>query len=222
MHITTPADLTDIMWEGELESQLEMQTMRGADVVASIGQPAQWPDGQLMSDKWQRPVGGGRYHLVRFAFSLRPASRATVTEVDFCIRLQNQSGQQAIIYDAFPLSETVEQDRSITLGIGPTFKLGKIDVELAKAETTIDIGRVIPVVIGTGLAEPDFSWRFTAHARQPLIGSRTVVAVVHLPEGLPWTAAFLDLSATVTTRFGPIRVRQPESAWDRLRYVIGS
>ena len=48
-----------------------------------------------------------------------------------------------------------------------------------------------------------------------------MLAVVHLPAGMPWAAAALELSATVETRLGPIRVAAPETAWHRLRIVVG-
>jgi hypothetical protein len=75
----------------------------------------------------------------------------------------------------------VEQERPVTLGIGPAFKLGAVDVEAAKAETTIDFGRAIPVIRSDGLAEAAFCWRYSAHRRQPLLGSRAMYAVIHLP-----------------------------------------
>jgi hypothetical protein len=222
MHITTPSELTNILWEGALAPVAEMKTMRGDDaLIASIGQPAQWADGQLLGDKWQPPVGGGRYHLLRLAFSLRSSGRTVVSEADFCLRLQGGTGGQAVVFDAFPLEQTVPQDRSMTVGLSPKLKLTAVEAELGKAEATIDLGRVIPVVRGTGLAEPVFCWRFTAHARYPLAGSRWMVAVVHLPAGTPWAAATLELSATVETRFGPIRLTPPQTAWQQLRYQVG-
>ncbi len=175
MHITTPTEPTAALWDGPLEPPVA--TRSDAGLAASIGRPAQWADGQLLGDKWQPPLGGGRFYLLRLVFTLRRSERsqASISAADFCLRLHPQPDQQAIVFDAYPREQLVEQDRSVTLGIGPAFKLGAVDVELAKAETTIDFGRAIPVIRSDGLAEAAFCWRYTAHRRQPLLGSRDMV-----------------------------------------------
>lgn len=221
MHITIPTEPTAVLWDGLLEPPVA--TRSDAGLAASIGRPFQWADGDLLGAPWQPPVGGGRYYLLRLAFSLRPSerSRASIAAADFCLRLHPQAGQQAIVFDAYPQEQLVEQERSVTLGIGPAFKLGAVDVELAKAETTIDFGRALPVIRSDGLGEAAFCWRYSAHRRQPLAGSRAMVAVVHLPPGVARSLATLELAVTAEDRLGPIRLAPPERDLSKLRWVVG-
>ena len=221
MVITTPTELTEVLWEGMLEPPVV--TRSDHSLRASIGRPAQWSDGQMLGDTWQPPQGGGRYYLLRLAFSLRPAerSRANIAAADFCLRLHAQAGQQAVVFDAYPQEQLVEQDRSVTLGIGPAFKLGTVDVEVAKAETTIDFGRAIPVIQSDGLAEAAFCWRYSAHRRQPLAGSRLMYAIVHLPPGMARSLATMELAVTTQDALGPIRLSPPERDLSKLRWVVG-
>jgi hypothetical protein len=58
MHITTPTEPTDILWEGALEPPVVMRS--DTAVAATIGRPAQWADGVLLGKEWQAPLGGGR------------------------------------------------------------------------------------------------------------------------------------------------------------------
>lgn len=221
MHITTPTEPTAALWDGLLEPPVV--TRSDAGLAATIGRPSQWADGVLLGDQWQPPLGGGRYYLLRLVFSLRRSERsqASITAADFCLRLHPQAGQQAIVFDAYPREQLVEQDRSVTLGIGPAFKLGAVDVEAAKAETTIDFGRVLPVIHSDGLGEAAFCWRYSAHRRQPLLGSRAMVAVIHLPAGMARSLATLELAVTAQDRLGPIRLSPPARDASKLRWVVG-
>lgn len=221
MHITTPTEPTAALWDGLLEPPVV--TRSDAGLAATIGRPSQWADGVLLGDQWQPPLGGGRYYLLRLAFSLRRSERsqASISAADFCLRLHPQAGQQAIVFDAYPREQLVEQERPVTLGIGPAFKLGAVDVEAAKAETTIDFGRAIPVIHSDGLGEAAFCWRYSAHRRQPLLGSRAMVAVIHLPAGMARSLATLELAVTAQDRLGPIRLSPPERDASKLRWVVG-
>lgn len=221
MHITTPTEPTDALWEGLLEPPAA--TRSDAGLAATIGQPAQWADGALLGEQWQPPLGGGRYYLLRLVFSLRRSERsqASVSAADFCLRLHPQAGQQAIVFDAYPSEQLVEQERPVTLGIGPAFKLDAVDVEAAKAETTIDFGRVLPVIHSDGLAEAAFCWHYSAHRRQPLLGSGAMSAVIHLPDGMARSLATLELAVTAEDRLGPIRLSPPTRDASKLRWVVG-
>ena len=219
MHITTPPELTDFLWEGALEPP---QAVRAAELPrASIGAPAQWADGQLLGEKWQPPVGGHRYHLVRLAFSLRPEGRAQVTSAEFHVGLSAQGQKRAIAFDAFPREQLQEQALAVTLGLGPDFKLGAAEASLAKAETTIDFGYALPIIRVDGLQESNFRWIYAAHPKHPLAGSRQMYVVIQLPPDMPGTLATLELTVTLEDRLGPLRVSTPATARTRLRWVVG-
>ena len=145
-----------------------------------------------------------------------------VTSADFCLSFGEQSGKHALVFDAYPREQMVEQNNSVTLGIGPDFKFGTTDVSLAKAETTIDMGYVVPVIRVEGLQEPRLCWRYTTHTKYPLTGSRRMFAIVTLPPEMKTAFGTFELTVNAEGRFGRIRVSPPETEQARLRYVVGS
>jgi hypothetical protein len=211
---------TKALWEGALEQPAV--TFRGNEtVLASIGEPFQWADGEMLGGNWKPPIGGDRFYLVQLAFTLSPRGNIKVTSADFCLTLGRQGDKKALVFDAFPREQTVATDNSVTLGIGPDFKFGMTDASLAKAEAKFDLGSVIPVVHVEGLQEPKLCWRYSAHAKYPLAGSRRMVAIVSLPAGMKNALATLELTVNAEGRFGPIRVSTPELEQERLRWVVG-
>lgn len=218
MHITAK-DVTPL-WDGFLEN-LAPATRTLDGVSASIGTPFQWADGELLGEKWKPPLGGNRFYLLQLAFTLRPQGQMKVSKADFSLSLGNQGDQKALAFDAFPREQLVELKNTLTLGIGPDFKLGTVDASLAKAESTIDFGSVVPVIRIEGLQESTLTWRYSEHAKYPLTGSRRMFVVVSLPPGMKNTLAKIVLNVTAEGRFGPLYLQPPDYDSARLRFVIG-
>ena len=219
MHISSSVTTKDL-WEGKLEtSAVTYRTMD--NVSASIGQPFQWADGEMLGEKWKPPLGNNRFYLLQLAFTLSPHGDMKVTSADFCLSLGAQGGQCALVFDAFPREQLAETSLPVTLGIGPDFKFGTSEASLAKAETTIDFGRAIPVIRVEGLQETRLCWRYTEHAKYPLSGSRRMFAIVTLPPEMKIALATFELSVTAEGRYGPIRVSTPETDETKLRWVVG-
>lgn len=219
MHISSSFE-TKALWEGMMESPAAFRSADG--VFASIGEPFQWADGEMLGDKWKAPLGGNRFYLLQLAFTLSPRGNVKVTSADFCISLSPQGGKRAVVFDAFPREQTVEQKNSVTLGVGADFKLSPmVDVSLAKAETTIDFGYVVPVIRIEGLQEPRLCWRYMEHAKYPLSGSRRMFATVTLPAEMKTALATLELTVNAENRLGPIRVSTPETEQSKFRWVVG-
>jgi len=219
MHITSSVEPRPL-WEGALDAPVA--AFRSADTVqASIGEPFQWADGQMLGEKWTPPVGGKRFYLLQLAFTLSPRGNMKVTSADFCLSLGAQGDKRAVVFDAYPREQLIEQNNSVTLGVGPDFKFGTTDVSLAKAETTIDIGTVVPVIRVEGLQESQLCWRYTEHAKYPLSGSRRMVAIVSLPPEMKTALATFELTVSAEGRFGPMRVSTPEIDEAKLRWVVG-
>lgn len=211
---------TKNLWEGALESPAA--TYRGVDgVSASIGEPFQWADGEMLGEKWRPPVGGNRFYLLQLAFTLRPSGNMKVTSAEFGLSLGAQAGKRALVFDAFPREQTVEQKDAVTLGIGPDFKFGTTDASLAKAEATFDFGSVIPVVRVEGLQEARLLWRYSEHAKYPLTGSRRMIAIVTLPQEMKTARVTLELTVNAEGRYGPIRVSPPVYEQSKLHWVVG-
>jgi hypothetical protein len=212
---------TKALWEGALEQPAG--TFRSTEtVLASIGEPFQWADGEMLGDKWKPPLGGNRFYLVQLAFTLSPRGNIKVTSADFYLTLGRQGDKKAVIFDAFPLEQTIEQKNAITLGVGTDFKLSSlVEASIGKADITVDFGYVVPVVRAEGLRESKFAWRFTEHAKYPLTGSKRMCAVLCLPPEMKTALATFELTVNAEGRFGPIRVSTPEMEQERLRWVVG-
>lgn len=226
MHIVMPPEPVSVFWEGELRPPFEMMygyyaVQTPGPVRTTIGRPFQWADGQLLGEGWQPPVGGDRYYLLQLAFTLRPREGVQIASADFCIHLHHQINLQAVVFDAYPKEVLQEQAKSVILEIGPDFKLGVAEASLGKVGATIDFGVAVPIVRSEGLQEATFCWRFGAHRKHPLTGSRQMYAVVALPPGMSTTLASLDLIVAQESRFGPIRLVPPEKARTGMRWVIG-
>ena len=219
MHISSVMETKDL-WKGSLETPAV--TFRSGDtVLASIGEPFQWADGEMLGEKWKPPVGGNRFYLLQLAFTLSPRGSVQVTSAEFCLSLSAQAGKRALVFDAYPREQVVEQKDTVTLGVGPDLKFGTTEASLAKAETTIDFGSVVPVIRLEGLHEPRLCWRYTEHAKYPLTGSRRMFAIVTLPPEMNNALATFSLIVNAESRFGPIRVSPPETEAKKLRWVVG-
>ena len=213
---------TKALWEGALEQPAVAYT-RGADEIsASIGEPFQWADGEMLGGNWKSPVGGSRFYLLQLAFTLSPRGNIKVTSADFNLTLGRQGDKKAVVFDAFPLEQTIEQKNAVTLGVGADFKLSPlVEASIGKADITVDVGYVVPVIRTEGLQASKFAWRFTEHAKYPLTGSKRMYAVVCLPPEMKTALATFELTVNAEGRFGPIRVSTPELEQDRLRWVVG-
>lgn len=221
MHIDINTFPDDSLWDGELVSPI--QTYGPSDQLsATIGRPFQWAENVLLGEKWQPPIGGSRFYLVQLAFTLRPGSRQTITEANFSLSLSPHPGKQAVVFDAYPREQLVEQSRPIKLGLGPELKFKDAEASVAGVETTLDFGYAIPVIRVEGLQESKLCWRYAAHAKHPLTGSRRMLAIIALPAGLTRTLATFALDATVETRFGLFRLTTPEDVHSKLHMVVGS
>ncbi len=117
MHISRSVE-TKNLWEGNLESPVV--TYRTTDgVSASIGEPFQWADGEMMGEKWKPPLGNSRFYLLQLAFTLSPRGNVKVTSADFCLSLNAQGGKRALVFDAYQREQTVKWKNSIALDACP-------------------------------------------------------------------------------------------------------
>ncbi len=83
----------------------------------------------------------------------------------------------------------------LTANIGPEFKFGGAELALAGVGATIKLHDAVPVITAEGIGESTARWLFTAHPSHPLVGSRTVFAIVELPPGVPAARASIQLMA---------------------------
>ena len=236
MHIFTPVDIESVAWEGEL---VFPDTLRSADrpqpPVVTLGQHELWPAAEALEPevgrKWTPPLGGADYWLLRLACTLRDSdgspkvSRRPVVEAtqSLYLRPRNAGAGEgaAYAYSLFPDRLTVEDKAEFSVSLGPelTFISG-LGIKPGEIGATITYRKAFPVIQGYGAGEPSPSWVFKAHAAHPLAGSQFVYAVVAARTGAGGARASVELTATVDTRWGPVRLGLPETARANLSFTI--
>jgi hypothetical protein len=209
-------------WEGNLVPPSGVFAARGKAMPrVSIGKPEWWDGQKIFGDAWKAPEGSCSYGLARFAFSLRPEGRQEVRKAELMVDFQPEDGgARPVAFDLTPRAETEERTGMFTLGISPDFKFSSVDVTLAKAEATINLRRVFPVITADGIGESTARWVFVSRPAHPLVGSQTVYAIVQLPPGEEAAKVSLFLNAEVATGFGPIKGLLPKDEACDLSWVL--
>ena len=217
----------ELAWEGLLDSSSEQYAAKGVGLLprASIGKPVWWPDDKILGDTWTPPAGGSRYGLARFAFSLRPETRQTITGAEFAVGFRalgtTDGAAQPTAFDLYPQLVTEEQTGSRTLGLDPKFKFGSVaEFSGAKAEVTLNVKQALVVTRVDGLGERYARWTFAARPAHPLTGSQEVYVVVELPPGVVAAEASAQLNVDIAAPFGPFKGVLPKTDQARFRWVL--
>jgi hypothetical protein len=229
MRIITPEDIEAVAWEGALEPSGDVP-VRGQITTPRItlGEPTSWTPDQAMQGElgksWTPPSGDRRYLLLRLACSLHPLTedRARYDEARLAVYLRPRSGAgSAFAHDLFPQRVGAERKGKFTVSLGPDLKFGPVvDLSLGQAGAEIEYLQVFPAIQAYGLGESNPYWRFAHHASLPLFGCQHVYLVTALPRDAGGVRLAMELTATVETRYGPIRVGLPAEARAHLTRTI--
>lgn len=214
-------------WEGTLTASGETFAVRDKETPrVSIGAPTYWtlgapaPPEQVATGA--TAVNGPQYGLARFPFSLRPGAGQRVQRADFTVSLYpSGSGERPLVYDAYPATTTVTHEGEVTAKLGPDFKFAGAETSLGGVEGTIKLKRPAAVITVYGLGESDVSWAFQEAGEQLLDGSLVVYAVVALPPGIAAARAVARLTVRVNTQLGSFLGRLPDTAAEKVSWVLG-
>ncbi|HEY0602955.1 MAG TPA: hypothetical protein VGD58_08585 [Herpetosiphonaceae bacterium] len=231
MKITTPTEIKDVAWEGELEAPaVSYAPSSSSRPVVTIGQPEIWTAADALENevgkKWVPPIGGASYWLLRLACTLRePAGRERITEAQQTLYLlpQNRGAPDSATYaySLFPDRLSVEDKTDFNVSLGPELSFASgAGFKLGELGATIEYRKVFPVIQSFGAGEPSPYWRFQPHAAHPLVGSQFVYAVVVARPGVDAIRATVELTVTVETRFGPVRFGTPREEKPQLTFTI--
>ena len=218
MRITTPTEIAQVAWEGELEPLGEVYKSAALRPRVTLGEPAWWPAEQALEKEtgkpWSPPAGGRHYTLLRLACTLHPPgeARARYSEaaLGLYLRPQRAASGPVVAHDLFPQRITVERTTTLKTGLGPDLKFAElVDISLFEVGAEIEFHQAFPVVQGYGLGESRPYWQFAHHEAHPLLGCQSVYAVLDAPEDAGGVRLSVELVATLDTGFGPIRVGLP-------------
>lgn len=231
MRITTPTEITNVAWEGELEAPpVSYAPATGSRPVVTIGQPEVWAAADALENevgkKWVPPIGGANYWLLRLACTLHePQGRERIAEAQQSLYLlpQNHSAPEnaTYAYSLFPERLDVEDKGEFSVSLGPELSFASgAGFKLGELSATIEYRKVFPVIQSFRAGESSPYWRFQPHAAHPLIGSQFVYAVVVAQPGVDAIRATVELTVTVETRFGPVRYGTPREEKPQLTFTI--
>jgi hypothetical protein len=173
---------------------------------------------------WSPPVGDQRYILLRFDCSLHPPEDDHMRYAEATLRTSLQpsnSHGHVIVHDLYPRRVTATDTRKLNLKLGPDLKFGMLNVNLAQANLEIEHHNAFPVIQAYGLGESQPYWQFAHHSKNPLLGCQSVYMVLSAPRDASEVKVLVELTATLETRFGPLRLGMPRSTNASLIRMIG-
>jgi len=231
MRFLTPAEIESVAWEGELIVPPTIKAPAPPErLVVTIGQPEVWPAVEALESevgqKWTPPLGSAFYWLLRLACTLRePTGRPSITEATqtLYLRPRNPGAGKgaAYAYSLFPDRLSVEDKAEFSASLGPELKFaGGVEIKGGELGATIEYRKVFPVIQSYGAGEPAPYWVFKSHAAHPLGGSQFVYAVVVARAGADGVRASVELTVTIQTEFGPLRLGLPETARAHVGFTI--
>jgi hypothetical protein len=227
--ITTPNEITDILFEGEMEPDV----LRGKPSIASdAGKPAVALGKPVCLGKFgvnfNMPKGTealleqNDYYLVRLACSFRPPHGGKLTFAALSAYLRPTGGDAPVTaFDLFPKQVAESQEREITVGVKPGLNLAQVgEIELGGIETVVKYSRLEPVIIGIGAGRSDPGWEFSAHEKHPLLGSKFLYLIVEKPPQVEAVRLTLHVTAEVETKQGLFSATIRSQDRDHLSSVI--
>ncbi len=228
MQIITPTEIEHVAWEGYLVPSGQVYRSARPTPRVTLGEPVWWPAGQAMQSEtgkqWAPPSGGRRYTLLRLACTLHPPDdpRTRYAEATLTIYLRPRHDVGPVVaHDLYPLRLTAESQGKIRVALKPDLKFAEVvKVSLLEAGVEIEHHNVFPVIQAFGLGESRPYWRFAHHAANPLLGCQSVYAVLDAPGDAGGVRLSLELTATLETRYGPLRAGLPGEAQAHLSRTI--
>ena len=231
MLIPLPTQITEIAWEGALESpsQVESFSKGGGLPRLTLGRPQFWPATQLISTRpgppWTPPQADHAYTLVQLPFTLHPPTldpSARYAEARLLIHLlPGQPGGPAVIaHDLHPQREAVMGSRTYKFGLNPSLKFGPVEIGEGSIGVEIETPTAAVAVQAFGLGESRPYWTFQHQDAAPLTGTHAVYLVIAAPVIAQPVRLILDADATIQDRFGLAQVRLPRKAAQNLAFTI--
>jgi hypothetical protein len=223
MQIITPTDIKHVAWEGYLVPSGRVYRSAIPTPRVTLGEPVWWPAEEAMQSEpgkqWVPPSSGRRYTLPRLACTLHPPDdrRTRYAEATLTAYLRPRHDVGPVVaHDLYPQRLTAEKKGKFTVGLGPDLKFA----ELFEVGAEIEYHKAFPVIQAFGLGESRPYWQFAHHAANPLLGCQSVYAVLDAPGDAGGVRLSLELTATLETRYGPLRAGLPEEAQAHLSRTI--
>ncbi|MDY7078813.1 MAG: hypothetical protein SXV54_18015 [Chloroflexota bacterium] len=228
--ITTPGEITDMIFEGNLESDtLQGRPSGPSDAghrpAVALGRPiclGKFGVDFGMPKGTEALLRQNDYYLVRLACSFQPPSKGNLTFASLSTYLRPKVGRAPVIaLDLFPKQVVELQEGKIAVGVKPGLNLNQVaKIEMGGIETVINYSRLEPIIIGIGAHRSDPGWEFSAHEKHPLLGSKFLYLIVEKPRQVESVRMTLCVTAEVETKQGLFSSTIRHQDKDHLSFVV--
>jgi hypothetical protein len=234
--IITPLQIHAPLYEEELEFNLNptekgrsiQETLPALVPVVTFGQPQWWNLARLAREKGlslpaeiallERQAD---FYLLMLSCSFRPRQDSTIEWVRFTVYLRPKTGQEhPIAFDLYPREIREEAKTELKISIAPSLKFAGFEAGLGSIVTTIDFGRVEPIIIGYGALESTVDWDFHRYKPYPILGSKFMYLIVKKPREAIAVRITLNVVADILTKHGLFTARAKQHDEDHRSTVV--
>lgn len=226
MLITTPSEITNVLYEGALEfSETATERLVKHDgeptrkelagyerPIVTIGEPVWWnvaevyrEEGKPLPATISLLLRDADFFLVQLACSFRLGRDTRVEWARFAayLRPRNAAASNPLAFDLHPLEVYDQVARDVRVRVSPTLKFVEAaEASLGEVALELKYNELIPVITAAGAQESNFSWDLRETKEHPLRGARYFHALVKRPHGAEGVRASFEVAADVVTPRG--------------------
>jgi hypothetical protein len=245
MLINAPSEITEILYEGQLEySQAQGQRgAQGEDAISeetpqlespyvTIGEPQTWNVAEVYQEE-RKPLPAqfsvllrdANFFLVRLACSFRTERNVQIEWARFTADLQSQTPAAfaPVAFALHPL-EVYGQERSdVYVGVSSALNFKEIDevsASLGEYVMTFFYPKLTPVITAAGLQENGFSWDMRETQLYPLRGPRYFHVLIKSPRDARGLRITFNIIADVTDKSRVLRFKLNKSVKTQISRLI--
>lgn len=158
---------------------------------------------------------------VRLKFEFITAGAAQFTFARCQARLDPISENEPIptVYDLYPLRIEDGDQKTVSVSVGPSLRLGAAKLPLAEVNSDLTFGRVQPSVVGYTGEDERLPYWDVRPSRHPILGARYFWLLIAQPRGCTGVRLRARVDAQLQTRWGPIAFFPQRRVWSDRPFV---
>ena len=230
MHITTPAEIPFVIWQGELVAHTgRLIPSTSVPPVVALGQMEAWPVRDVLEipdhGHWAPPDPEKAYWLLRQGFYLRQQSRVSnIMETQLTLYIRPDQAKDLTKVEAinvFPTMMNPDMPLKSIIALRSNLSfIGQAGLKPDEAHANIIYRRTFPIIRGYDAGTCTPHWIFKPQAQHALTGSQYIYTVIAVSSTVQRVDVIPELIVTVNTLRGPIRFGLPGAARARGRFKI--
>jgi hypothetical protein len=199
---------SDLIKRGDQEvpTAQELEEVRHALPVVSVGSPLVWPLPDILgtetSDLLRVLLHKEDLYLVRLYCSFRPRQDdLVITSAEFRATFRSGSPSATpVVYDLDPRDVSTELKRTRQVTLSPNAKFSEVEAGLGSASFGLEYSQLMPMITAGGDGESTAYWEYSATKASAITGGKWMHAVIRAPKTATCGFARIDLVAEVKQR----------------------